>query len=86
MGESIEEGGVGGSGDGGVDNSEGYRTIVIDKNFEADGEARIGFFQDGGGQVGPTDVDKIAFEMGGRYVPGGIESPCGTGEVRRTPE
>ena len=26
----------------------------------------------------------IAFGMGGRYVPGGIESPCGTGERRRT--
>ena len=84
VGESIEEGGVGGSRDGGVDNSEGDRTMFIDKSFEADGEAGISFPQDGGGQVGPTDTDKVAFGMGGRYVPGGVESPCGTGEGRRT--
>ena len=43
MGKSIKEGGVGSSRDGGVDNSEGDRTIVIDKDFEADREARISF-------------------------------------------
>ena len=84
MSESIEQWGVGGSGDGGVDNSEGYRTIVIDKNFEADREARVSFPQDGGAQVGPSDADKITFRVGGRYVPGGVESPCSTGEGRRT--
>ena len=84
MGESIKEGGVGGSRDCGVDNSEGDRTIVIDKNFEADGEAGISFPQDGGGQVRPSDADKIAFRVGGRYVPGGVESPYGTGEGSRT--
>ena len=84
VGESIKKGGVGSSRDRGIDNCEGDRTIVVDKDFEADREARIGFTQDGGGQVGPADADKIAFGMGGRYVPGGVESPCGTGERRRT--
>ena len=84
MGESIKRGGVGSSRDGGVDNSDGDRTIVIDKNFEADREAGISFSQDGGGQVGPADADKIMFGIGGRYVPGGVESPCGTGERRGT--
>ena len=41
MGESIEEGGVGGSGDGGVDDSEGYRTIVIDKNMKLTGRLEL---------------------------------------------
>ena len=40
---SIKKGGVGSSRDGGVDNSEGERTIVVDKNFEADREAGISF-------------------------------------------
>ena len=84
MGKSIEEGDVGGSRDGGVDNSGGDRTIVVNENFKADREARISFPQDGGGQVRAADADEIAFGMGGRYVPGGVESPCGTGEGRRT--
>ena len=84
LGKSIEEGGVGSSGDGGVNNGEGDRTIVIDKNFKTDREARISFSQDGGGQVGPADADKITFGMGGRYVPRGVESPCGTRDGRRT--
>ena len=84
MGKSIEKGGVGSSRDGGVDNSEGDRTIIVNKDFEADREAGISFPKDGGGQIGPADADKIAFGMGGRYVPGGVESPCGTSEGRRT--
>ena len=84
VGESIKKGRVGSSRDGGVDNSEGDSTIIIDKDFEADREAGISFPQEGGGQIGPADVDKIAFGMGGRYVPAGVESPCGTGERRRT--
>ena len=43
MGKSMEKEGVGSSRDGGVDNSEGDRTIVVDKDFEADREAGIGF-------------------------------------------
>ena len=86
VGESIKNGGVESSGDGGVDNSEGDRTIVVDKDFEADREAGITFPQDGGSQIGPADADKIAFGMGGRYVPGGRESPGGTGERCRTLE
>ena len=84
VGESIKKGGVGSSRDGGDDNSEGDRTIVIDKDFEGDRKAGIIFSKDGGGQVRPADADKITFGMGGRYVPGGVESPCGTGERRRT--
>ena len=84
VGKSIKEGGVGRSRDGGVNNSEGDRAIVIDKDFEANMEARISFPQDGGGQVRPADADEIAFGMGGRKVPRGVESPCGTGERRRT--
>ena len=57
MGESIKKGGVGSSRDGGVDNSEGDRTTVVDKDFEADREAKISFPQDGGGQIGPADAD-----------------------------
>ena len=30
------------------------------------------------------NADNVAFGMGDRYVPGGVESPCGTGEKRRT--
>ena len=66
VGESIKEGGVGSRRDRGVDNSEGDRTIVVNKDFEADREARVSFPQDGGGQVGPADADKIAFWMGSR--------------------
>ena len=66
VGESIEEGGVGGSRDGGVDNSEGDRTMVIGKDFKTDWEAGMSFPQDGDGQVGPSDADKITFGMGGR--------------------
>ena len=84
VGESIRKRGVGSSWDGGVNNREVDRTIVVDKDFEADREARISFPQDGGGQVGLADAEKIAFGMAGRYVPGGVESPCGTGERRRT--
>ena len=84
MGKGIKKGGIGSSRDGGVDNCEGDTTIVVDKDFEADRETRIGFPQDGGGQVGPADANKIAFGMGGRYLPGGVESPCGTGEGGRT--
>ena len=84
MGKSIKKGGVGSSRDGGVDNSEGDRAIVVDEDFETDREARISFPQDGGGQVGPADADEVTFGMGGRHVPGGVESPCGTGEGRRT--
>ena len=84
MGRSIQKGGVRGSRGGGVDNREGDRTIVVDKDFEADREARISFPKNGGGQVGPVDADEIAFGMGGRYVSGGVESPCGTGEGRKT--
>ena len=84
VGKSIKEGGVGSSRAGGVDNCEGDRTIVIDKDFEADREARISFPEDIDGQVGHADADKVAFGMGGRYVPGGVESPCGTGD-RRSP-
>ena len=43
VGKSIKKGGVGSSRDGGVDNSERFRTIVVDKNFEADREAGISF-------------------------------------------
>ena len=43
VGKSIKKGGVGSSRDGGVDNSEGDRTIVVDKDFKADGEAGISF-------------------------------------------
>ena len=43
MGKSIKKGGVGSSREGGVNNSEGDRTIVVDKDLEADMEARIGF-------------------------------------------
>ena len=43
VGKSIKNGGVGSSTDGGVDNSEGDRTIVVDKDFEADREAGISF-------------------------------------------
>ena len=39
VGECIKKGGVGGSRDGGVDNSEGDRTIVIDQDFGAVREA-----------------------------------------------
>ena len=46
VGKSIEKAGPGGSGNGGVDNSEGNRTIVIDEDFEAEREARVGFPQD----------------------------------------
>ena len=84
MGKSIKEGGVGSGGDGGVNNGEGNCTIVVDKDFEADREARVSFPQNGGSQVGPADTDKIAFGMGGRRVPEGVESPCGTSERRRT--
>ena len=84
VGKSIKEGEVGSCRDGGVNNSEGDRTIVVDTDFETDREAGISFPQDGGGQVGPTDADKIALVTGGRYVHGGEESPCGTGEGRRT--
>ena len=49
MGESIKTGGVGSGGDRGVDNGEGDRIVVIDKNFKADREARISFPIDGGG-------------------------------------
>ena len=83
-GKSIKKGRVGGSRNGGVDNSEGNCTIVVDEDFQADREARVSFPQDGGGQVGPADADMITFGMGGRHVPGGIESPCDTGERRRT--
>ena len=83
VGKGLGEGLVGGGGDGGVDNGEGDSTIVIDKAFEANSEAGVGFPQDGGGQVGPADTDKIAFRVGGRQIPGGIESPGGTGEWRR---
>ena len=41
VGKSIEEGGVGSSRDGGVNNSEGDCTIVVDKEFETDREAGI---------------------------------------------
>ena len=41
VGKSIKEGRVGGSRDGGIDNGEGDRTIVVDKNFEADSEAEL---------------------------------------------
>ena len=83
MGKSIKKGGVGSSRDGGVDYSEGDCTIVVDKDFEADREARVGFPQNGGGQVRPADTDKIAFGMEGRHVLEGIESPGSTGEGRR---
>ena len=83
MGKSLREGGVRSSKDGGVDNGAGDRTIVVDKDFEADREARVGFPQNGGGQVRLEDTDKIAFGVGGRQVPRGIESPGGTGEGRR---
>ena len=43
VGKGIEKGGVGSSRDGGVDSSEGDCTIVVDKDFEADMEAGIGF-------------------------------------------
>ena len=82
--KSIKEGGVESSGDGGINNGEGDRTIVIDKDFEADREARVSFPQNGGSQVRPADEDGIAFGVGARDVPGGIESPSGTGEGRRT--
>ena len=49
VGESIKKGRVGSSGNGGVNNSERDRTIVIDKDFEADRKARIDIPQDGGG-------------------------------------
>ena len=84
VGKSIKKGGVGSSRDGGVDNSEGDRTSVVEKDFEADREAGISFPQNGGGQIAPADADKIAFGTGGRYVPGRVESPCGTGVRRRT--
>ena len=84
MGKSIEKGGVGGSREGGVNNSEGDRAIVVDKDFKADREAGVSFPQDRGGQIRPADADKVAFGMGGRYVPGGVESPCGTSERRKT--
>ena len=41
VGESIKEEEVGGSRDGGVDNSEGDRTIVVDKYIKADREAKL---------------------------------------------
>ena len=84
MGESIKEGGVGSSRDGGVNNGEGDGTIIVDKDFEADGEARVSSLQNGVGQVWPADADKIAFRVGGRAVPRGIESPRGTSEGRST--
>ena len=84
MGKSIKEWRVGGSRDGGVDNSEGDRTIVVDEDLEADREAGISFPQNGGGQGGPEDADEITFGMGGRHVPGGVESHCSTREGRRT--
>ena len=85
VGKSIKKVGVGSSRDGGVDDSERDCAIVVDKDFEAYREARISFPQDGGGQVGLADADEIRFgtRIGGRYVPGGIESLCGTGEARR---
>ena len=83
VGKGLKEGRVGSSRDRGVDNGEGDRTIVVDKDFEADREARVGFPQNRGGQVGPADADKIAFGVGVRQVPGGIESPGGTSEGRR---
>ena len=83
MGKGLEEGPVGSGSDGGVDNGEGDRTMVVDKDFEADREARVGFSQKGGGQVGPPDTDKFAFGVGGRQAPWGIESPGGSGERRR---
>ena len=84
VGESIKKGGVGSSRPGVVDNSEGDGTIVVDKDFEADREAGISFPQDEGGQIGPADADRITFGMGGRNVPGSVESPCGNGEGRGT--
>ena len=83
-GKSIKEGGVGSSRDGVVNNSVGDHTIVVDKDLEAEREARISFTQDGGGQVRPADAAKITFGMGSRYVPGGLESPCSTREGSRT--
>ena len=83
VGKLIKEGGVGGSRDGGVNKCEGDRPIVVNKIFEADREARVSFPQDGGSQVGPTDADRIMFRVGGRHVPGGVESHCGTSEGRR---
>ena len=84
MTKSIKEGGVGSRRDGGVNNCEGDRTLVVNKHFEADKEARVSCPPNGGGQVGPTDADKMAFGVGGRHVPEGVESPCNTSERRRT--
>ena len=80
VGKSINEGGVGSSRDGGVNDGEGDRTIVVNKDFEAEGEIRVSFPQNGGGQVGQVDADKITFRVDGRHVPGGVESSCSTHE------
>ena len=82
--KSIKVGVVGSSRDGSVDNGEGDLTIVVDKDFEADREAGVSFSQKGGSQVGRAEADNIALVVGGRHVPGGIESPSGIGEGRRT--
>ena len=82
--EGVKEGGVGGSGNGGVDNGEGDCTVGVDKNFKSNSKTRIGFPLDGGGQVGLADRDVVVFGVRGRRVPRGVESTCGTGKGGRT--
>ena len=41
--KSIKKRGIGSNRKGGVDNGEGNCTVIIGKDFEADGEARISF-------------------------------------------
>ena len=82
--KSIKKGGIGSSRNEGVDNGEGDRKIVFNKDFEVDSEARVSIPQNRGGQVGPTNADKIAFRVGGRHVSEGVASPCSTGKRSRT--
>ena len=79
----IKQGGVGSSRNGDVNNGEGDRTIVVNKDFEADREARVSFTHNGDRQGVPTDADKITFGLGGKHVSEGVESPCSSGKGRR---
>ena len=82
MGQCVKEMGVGGRWHGGVNDGEGDCTVVVDKDFKTNREARVSFSQARGSQVGPVDSDWIAFGMGSRTVPGGVEPPDGTGKGR----
>ena len=83
VGESVEKRRVGSSRNRNVDNCKGHSTIVVNKVFNANREAGVSFHEHRGGQVGPANADKIAFSVGSRGIPAGVESPSGTGEEWR---